>query len=137
MIFIIICVVIAVFGLQPLLLIWFDPTVDADLKKMTYCYVGYGVFCLLVYYFIVMPIFQLPGLDLSNINIGGTPSGAVLMSGVGLGFVSFLLSLNSDSTAAKTIDEAVPAQKDDELIAKLTAVINSHKDEGYSANLLN
>jgi hypothetical protein len=79
----------------------------------------------------------LPGLDLSNINIGGTPSGAVLMSGVGLGFVSFLLSLNSDSTAAKTIYEAVPAQKDDKLIAKLTAVINSHKDEGYSANLLN
>ena len=137
MIFIILCVVIAVFGLQPLLLIWFDPSVDADLKKMTYCYVGYGVFCLLVYYFIVMPMFQLPGLDLTNINIGASLSSTALISGAGLGFVSFLLSLNSDSTAAKVTAEAAPAQKDDELIAKLTAVIDSHKDEGYSANLLN
>ncbi len=79
----------------------------------------------------------MPGLDLTNINIGATLSSTVLISGAGLGFVSFLLSLNSDSTAAKVTAEAAPAQKDDELIAKLTAVIDSHKDEGYSANLLN
>ena len=81
----------------------------------------------------------MPGLDLTNINIGASLSSTALISGAGLGFVSFLLSLNSDSTAAnaKVTAEAAPAQKDDELIAKLTAVIDSHKDEGYSANLLN
>jgi hypothetical protein len=107
MIFIIICVAIAIFGLTPLLEIWYDPTVDADLRYMTYYYVGYGVFCLIIYYFIVMPMFNLPGLDLSN--IGAITSGSVLMSGGAVGLVSLFLRSASQSTALKTASTTAPA----------------------------
>lgn len=66
-IFLVICVLFASYVLQPLFVNWWGSTdpldvtyVAANVNKFTYGYVAYGVFCLAVYYFLIVPWLHLP-----------------------------------------------------------------------------
>jgi hypothetical protein len=53
--------------LKPALEDTWDVNDDDDQWKFITVYVAYGVFCLLIYYFVVMPLLDLPELDLTGI----------------------------------------------------------------------
>lgn len=61
------CGAIAVYALQPWLETMWDIDNTDDDNKFIAAYVGYGVFCLAVYYFVIAPWLELPELDLSQI----------------------------------------------------------------------
>lgn len=72
LIFLVLCILFATYVLLPLFEDRWgstDPTnatyVAANANKFTYGYIVYGVFCLAIYYFIIVPWLNLPRVDLS------------------------------------------------------------------------
>jgi hypothetical protein len=73
-IFLVLCILFATYVLQPLFEDWWGSTdpanvtyVAANANKFTYAYVAYGIFCLAVYYFLIVPWLNLPKVDLASI----------------------------------------------------------------------
>jgi len=65
-IFLILCVAIAAYFIQPELEKRWDITSSDDEWKFIAVYIGYGVFCLAIFIFFIQPALGLPTLDLSD-----------------------------------------------------------------------
>ena len=73
-IYLFVCIGIFTYVLQPLLVDRWGSTDPLDVtyvadnaNKFTYSYIIYGIFCLAVYYFLIVPWLGLPRLNLSEI----------------------------------------------------------------------
>lgn len=99
----IVCISIAYFVILPLLNTQYDYDDVDEQKYYIYVFGAYAVWCLAIYYFILMPMFSLPGIDLSQISI--TSSTTALYAGI-----SFVAGSYMFRTRAPVKEESIAEQ---------------------------
>lgn len=88
MIYLILCLFIAYFLILPLLNTQYSYNNADQQKYYLYVFGAYAVFCIAIYFFILMPMFELPSIDMSQVTgIGGSMASSTTALYAGISFI--------------------------------------------------